>query len=130
MLSTAAAFDAELVAAAANPALRTVIESMGAVGHGRCRRGIAIMGDAAMHVGKRQLQADRDILAAIVQQDAHAVERLVARPGAHLARPSLRARRVAQRDQPRGCWFECQLSVASAEVGRFSCHWSPAGTSQ
>ncbi len=74
MLSTAAAFDAELVAAAANPALRTVIESMGAVGHARCLRGIAIKGDAAMHVGKRQLKAHREILAAIVQQDAHAVE--------------------------------------------------------
>lgn len=77
VLANAAVFDRELVAAADNPALRKVIDSMDVVGRTRRVRGIAAMRNAAKDVGRRQLQAHRDILAAVTKRDADAVERLV-----------------------------------------------------
>ncbi len=77
VLATAAAFDDELIAAAANPALRVMIESAAVVGHARRVRAVSAMRSSAREIGKRHLQAHRDILAAVIERDAHAVEDLV-----------------------------------------------------
>lgn len=77
LLATAASFDKELVAAAANPALRAMIESAAVVGHARRVRAVSAMRSSAREVGKRHLQAHQDILAAVIERDADAVETLV-----------------------------------------------------
>lgn len=77
VLATAAVFDDELIAAAANPALRVMIESAAVVGHARRVQAVSAMRGSAREIGKRHLQAHRDILAAIDERDAQAVENLV-----------------------------------------------------
>lgn len=77
VLATAAAFDHELVAAAANPALRTMIESAAVVGHARRVRAVSAMRSSAREVGRRHLKAHRDILAAVIERNADAAENLV-----------------------------------------------------
>lgn len=77
VLATAAAFDHELVAAAANPALRAMIESAAVVGHARRVRAVSAMRSFAREIGKKHLQAHRDILAAVIERDADTVENLV-----------------------------------------------------
>lgn len=77
VLATAAAFDNELTEAAANPALRAMIESAGVIGYARRVRAVSAMRSSAREIGKRHLQAHRDILAAVIARDADAVENLV-----------------------------------------------------
>ena len=77
VLATAAAFDRELIEAAANPALRRTIESLSVIGRARRVRAISAMRRTATDVGERQLQAHREILDGITERDPDAVERAV-----------------------------------------------------
>lgn len=68
-------FDREIEAAAGNPTLRGLIESLSIVGEERLTRATQSVRTHA-ELGKRRLQSHRDILAALRSRDPDAVERV------------------------------------------------------
>ena len=73
-LRIAREFDQEIELAAANPTLRSLIQSLSIVGQERQTRYVQSMRDHA-EIGERRLQGHRDILAALRSRDPDAVER-------------------------------------------------------
>jgi DNA-binding GntR family transcriptional regulator len=73
-LRIAREFDQEIERAAANPTLRSLIQSLSIVGQERQTRYVQSMRDHAQ-IGERRLQGHRDILAALRSRDPDAVER-------------------------------------------------------
>ena len=72
-LRIAREFDQEIERAAANPTLRSLIQSLFIVGQERQTRYVQSMRDHA-EIGERRLQGHRDILAALRSRDPDAVE--------------------------------------------------------
>lgn len=72
-LRIAREFDQEIELAAANPTLRSLIQSLSIVGQERQTRYVQSMRDHA-EIGERRLQGHRDILAALRSRDPDAVE--------------------------------------------------------
>jgi DNA-binding GntR family transcriptional regulator len=72
-LRIAREFDQEIERAAANPTLRSLIQSLSIVGQERQTRYVQSMRDHA-EIGERRLQGHRDILAALRSRDPDAVE--------------------------------------------------------
>jgi DNA-binding GntR family transcriptional regulator len=79
VLDAARAFDEAVAAIADNPALATLCASVEVVGRARRLRAVTVMRERRQDVGRRHLQAHRDLVAALASHDADRAEQVVRR---------------------------------------------------